>query len=331
MTEIRLARLEDVDNIMEFIHQNWKKNHILARDKDFFLYEHKDKDIINYVIAIEENKIIGVLGFIKSSDRNSDVATVIWKALKSSSNPMLGIEIFDFLRNYKNYNILFSPGINAKTIGIYNYLDIYTNYLKQYVMINRNIKKFNILKIKNIDNIKPIDFLEDANYRLLPLVKDTLDFNFNNQEYIPYKDKNYFIKRYLNHPVYNYMVYGIYKGSILTSLIVMREVTINDSKILRIVDYFGDEKPIEYITKDIYSILNNNSYEYVDFMCFGFNDSNLQKAGFFKIDVTSTEIIAPNYFSPFVQENIKINFMIDTKEINKIRICKADGDQDRPS
>ena len=50
-----------------------------------------------------------------------------------------------------------------------------------------------------------------------------------------------------------------------------------------------------------------------------------------KINLESTEIIAPNYFSPFVQENIKINFMADTKEINKLRMCKAAGDRDRPS
>ena len=66
-------------------------------------------------------------------------------------------------------------------------------------------------------------------------------------------------------------------------------------------------------------------------MCYGFNEETLSKAGFRKINLESEEIIAPNYFSPFIQENIKINFMADTKEINKLRICKADGDQDRPN
>ena len=66
-------------------------------------------------------------------------------------------------------------------------------------------------------------------------------------------------------------------------------------------------------------------------MCYGCNEETLSKAGFRKINLESEEIIAPNYFSPFIQENIKINFMADTIEINKLRICKADGDQDRPN
>ena len=64
---------------------------------------------------------------------------------------------------------------------------------------------------------------------------------------------------------------------------------------------------------------------------FGFNEKILNKAGFRKINLESSEIIAPNYFSPFVRKNIKINFMADTKEIEKLRICKADGDQARPN
>ena len=37
------------------------------------------------------------MGFIKYSDNNSDLATVIWKALKSHTNPMLGIELLEFI------------------------------------------------------------------------------------------------------------------------------------------------------------------------------------------------------------------------------------------
>ncbi len=331
MNRIRLAKLNDIKEIMEFIDDNWKENHILAKNKDFFMYEHKDKNIINYVISLENNKINGLLGFIKYSDNNSDIATVIWKALKSNTNPMLGIELLEFLRSHEEYNIVFSPGINQKTIGIYNYLDIYTDHLDQYIIINNNIQIFNILKVEDIKEINQINFVENAQYGLIKLKEAELDFNFDSQEHIPHKDKNYFIKRYFRHPIYNYIVYGIYKNERPTSLIVTREVVVNNSRILRIMDYLGDEKDIVYISKYVYRLVVDNGYEYVDFMCYGFDHKNLEKAGFTKINLESTEIIAPNYFSPFIQKNIKINFMADTKKIDKLRICKADGDQDRPN
>ena len=38
-----------------------------------------------------------------------------------------------------------------------------------------------------------------------------------------------------------------------------------------------------------------------------------------------------DYFSPFVLKNVKVNFFADTSQIEDIKICKADVDQDRPN
>jgi hypothetical protein len=332
MLEIRFAKLLDTDNIMKFIHSHWKENHILSRDKDLFLYDYQDNDMINFVIAIDnKNNIYGILGFIKSSNSNSDIWAAMWKAIKHDAHPMLGIELLEYLRNANNYNRLTCVGINTNTVAIYHYLGIYTNHLNQYVIINKNIQKFNILKVEDIEFIKQINFIENTQYSLIKLEECELDFNFDSQDYIPHKDKDYFIKRYFNHPIYNYIVYGIYKEELLTSLIITREVAIDNSKILRVMDYLGDENDIVHVSKYIYQIVTNNSYEYIDFMCYGFDEKNLKKAGFKKVDLDSSNIIVPNYFSPFVQENIKIKFFADIKDISKIRICKADGDQDRPN
>jgi len=264
MSHIRLANVSDIDQIMKFIDDNWKENHILARDKDFFIYEHQDNNTINYVISLEDNKINGVLGFIKYSDNNSDIATVIWKVLKSDTNPMLGIELLEFLRNNKEYNIVFSPGINKKTIGIYNYLDIYTNHLNQFLIVNNSIKDYKILQIKDEKKLIPNDFIINTDYILNEITDDELKFNFDDYNYIPHKDKTYFIKRYFNHPIYNYTVYAIKKKEILSSLIVTREVIVGDSKILRIMDYLGDETDMVFISKYLYQIILDNNYEYID-------------------------------------------------------------------
>ena len=120
----------------------------------------------------------------------------MWKVLKNNYNPMLGIEMLNYLRNYTHYNTLFGVGANIKTLGIYSYLDIYTNYLDQYVMINRSNKDFNILKLEDQINLKEISFAENDKYDLIKLEQSQVDFDFEKKEYIPHKDKEYFIKRY---------------------------------------------------------------------------------------------------------------------------------------
>ena len=332
MLTIRFSETVDTENIMKFIHTYWKENHILSKDKRLFLYEYQDNEMINFVVAIDDkNNIYGILGFIKSSNNNSDIWAAMWKVVKHKAHPMLGIELLEFLRNAKEYNRLICSGINSKTIALYSYLNLYTNHLNQYLIINKKIQNFNILKVEDNASIKQINFIENSQYSLTKVKESELDFNFDSQEYIPYKDKKYFVKRYFNHPIYDYSVYSINKKATLSSLIITREVVVKNSKILRIVDYLGDEIDIVYITKYLYKIILDNDYEYIDFVCFGFSEKTLGKACFTKIDFNSNKLIAPNYFAPFVQENIQIHFMADIKNIDKLRICKADGDQDRPN
>jgi NAD(P)-dependent dehydrogenase (short-subunit alcohol dehydrogenase family) len=106
MIEIKLARLEDVDNIMEFIHLNWKENHILARDKDFFIYEHKDKNIqINAIspsmveTKFLENineKLVELSAYSHPLKRNAkveDITPIIQLLISKESDYMNGINI----------------------------------------------------------------------------------------------------------------------------------------------------------------------------------------------------------------------------------------------
>ena len=51
---------------------------------------------------------------------------------------------------------------------------------------------------------------------------------------------------------------------------------------------------------------------------------------FLKLDFSSQNTIVPNFFQPFVQKNIKIEFSYKSKYDNFV-IFRGDGDQDRPS
>ena len=53
--KISQAKIEDRENIMQFIDEFWRPNHILAKDKDFFNYEHLNGDSINFFLAKDIN------------------------------------------------------------------------------------------------------------------------------------------------------------------------------------------------------------------------------------------------------------------------------------
>lgn len=331
--DITIATLEDVDEIMAFIGEHWKQGHILSRDKAFFLYEHQEGERVNFVIHRDENGVLdGILGFITASREYSDVWTVVWKALPNKERPMLGIELFEYLRQCDQYRHLLSPGINKKIIGIFKHMDIYTDVYKHYVLLNHKTEVFRIAKVPADFKPKKPQFPANNGHELLELTEETLHFDFTVlKDTIACKDRTYFVKRYFQHPIYTYKVYGISKDDREQALFVTREEQVGDASVLRIVDYIGDETVLKYVSKTLYETVLAQEYEYVDFMCFGFDEKALNDAGFLKVDQDSTELIVPNYFSPFVQENVKIHFFADTKKIENLKMCKADGDQDRPS
>ena len=96
--DIRLAEYDEIDEIMQFIDEYWRKDHILARDRSFFEYEMVNGERVNFVIAKDKdtNKIHGIHGFLSASkDIKPDMWGCIWKVIPGSMG-MLGLEIVKF-------------------------------------------------------------------------------------------------------------------------------------------------------------------------------------------------------------------------------------------
>ena len=100
---------------------------------------------------------------------------------------------------------------------------------------------------------------------------------------------------------------------------------------MRIVDYYGDESVLNDTLYHLKGIMDINNYEYIDMYCFGLKEEIILKAGFLKIQDQESKTIIPNYFEPFVQNNICLKFFTDFKDLKNLRVFKADGDQDRPN
>ena len=78
-------------------------------------------------------------------------------------------------------------------------------------------------------------------------------------------------------------------------------------------------------------ILQKYEAEYLDFYSYGIPLNILKKAGLIN-KKKYNKLIIPDYFEPFVNKNIGITIGYKRYNTNgKIRIFKADGDQDRPN
>ena len=335
--EIRLGKKNDIDSIMRFIDKYWKKNHILSLDKNLFEYEFLDGDTVNMLLAIDRNKntIEGIFGFLYCSktldSSRRDIWGSLWKVVDEHDNiPFLGIELAKRIYGVTGCRMHIGNGANPNTtIPLRKmFFGDKTAKMKQYYILNDNIKDYKIAKIAQRHEVKFINRKNKKNIfelHTFEQVKEFLDIEHINA--YPYKDNWYVEKRYFKHPYYEYKCWGIENDDGLRSIVFAREVMVEDRKILRIIDYIGNHKIFEETGEFWRNIINSEEYEYIDFFEFGMEDDILKNAGFI-LRTDNDENIIPNYFEPFVQSNtdIWVHYKYDGTTF-----FKGDCDQDRPN
>jgi hypothetical protein len=331
---IRFATLADADRIMEAIKDHWDSNHILALNKEFFLYIFTgDKNNLNFVIAEDKStyEIAGFLGYIRyTSSLPCGISLVMWQALEEKGG-FLGLKMLLFLTNQKSFDFIFSVGINPKTARpIYQFLRFHTGKLDHYYRI-MDKKSYMIAEIENkiilpvLSSEFEISLVENISsfYKAFDTVSSSV------KKVFPLKDIDYFRHRFFEHPIYSYKIFFIYskytKGS--KSFFVCREVEQFETKILRIVDFIGDEVYFAGIARALQNLIDQNNYEYIDCYSYGISEETMNRAGLVKRIEDDNNII-PTYFEPFVRANIDIYFF--AKQLSNVRLFRADADQDQP-
>jgi hypothetical protein len=332
------------EQLQKFISENWKYNHILATNKKLLDWQYMNKNgDYNFVLALDSEKIIGILGFIPSdffhehiNVKKYECCLALWSIKKNSNIAGLGIGMIQYLKKFFNLNFIYTLGLSDDAIQIYNALKYSVCQLQHFIKINQEKKQFEILKNYEDLNIN-YSSINNKNYFLsevnslneLKLIFLNLPNEYQNLR----KDFIYLKNRYYKHPFYKYRFMLISKKK-PECIIVMREVTYKSSTALRIIDCIGNISAISFISSFLDRILSDENHEYIDLLQFGINKQVLHKAGFFGINDLNT-LVVPNNFEPFEQKNKKIYFAF--KDYNKetqdykIYLFKGDGDQDRPN
>ena len=330
--KIEKCKTIDKELLVSYIDNFWQKNHILVKNQDLFNWQHLNNSFYNFYVFKNENKICGIIGFIptnqydKSLANNKDYFGAIWSVNKLAP-PAAGHFLLKKMISSETPEFIGFVGISEKAKFFYKKWNLEINSLNHYFIINNSFEKYKILKRKVIQ--KNYLDIEDPNLTLIK-IENLSDLKLVHK-YKPEKTINYLINRYQTHPVYKYSFYGLRnnKNNILCVFIIRKQFY-SDRSCLRIVDIYGDIDNIESLKRQFESLLSKENAEYIDVLNYGISETIFKKIGFSKLDFSSDNIIIPNFFQPFVQKNIKIEFSYISKYDDFV-IFRGDGDQDRPS
>lgn len=329
---IRLGKYEDIPAILEFIKTEWNSNHIFVRNREFFEYEHYIDGRINGLLAINKDAgtIDGILLFYQTQKQleGSDFFGGIWCVAKSCKIPMLGYKLVDSVQKLTGIRGHSGVGINpTTTANVFKHIrGQHVGKLKHFYRLSER-KEYEIASVVK----KEIIQVKDEGAVLIELLDiDELKAVFNLERYrnqYPFKDLWYIEKRYYNHPIYDYKVFGIKSDDEITGILVTRLITIDQRRVWRIIDVLGDADVLKLVGNSIEEKLQLFDCEYVDIYEIGISNETMYMAGFSELKEDDENII-PNHFEPFEKRNIDLWYHTP---YDFYHIYKGDGDQDRPN
>lgn len=324
--KISIAVIGDTKEIMSFISHYWKKDHVLAKSEELFLFQYQNylsPSELNMVVAKNsDGEIKAILGFVPASygSEQSDVFGALWKVADDVKAPMLGLKLLSFLRKKVNGRYL-TLGLNETSSSIYRYMNFEVGYMTQWYIGNAQCSA------KLTMNIEFPELDDSFQSKVIEPNEELFSLLSLNNSY-PKKDREYIQHRFVEHPIYDYEFIGIFSKDKLSACMVIREQQGPSSKCIRIVDYIGDDSYLAGSAASIKKLLKERGAEYADLIAFGLAQDVLESGGFRKVN---GDVVVPNYFEPFELKTIDILCAYDNSEATSIRIFKADGDQDRPN
>ncbi len=338
--DIKIAEISDLKKIQFFIDNYWKKNHALAISSKLFDFQHFNKINFkyNFIIAVNSitNEIDALIGFIPTSQydsslmKNGDYWGAIWKVRNDIDNieiKDIGLLLWNKLLELDGFNSFGAIGISKIAKRIYALSGLTIGNLNHYFMINRDKINFKIAVIKNnFNTISGCEINRDYHFDIIDI--NDFDENSIHCTYHPTKSVAYLKNRYYKHPIYNYDFIGLFKKSKLISIWVTRLIEVNKSKVLRIVDIYGNIENLPDLTPHLQEILIKTDCEYIDILNYGIDEKVFFNIGFNKLNFDG-DIIIPNYFEPFEKKNVIIE--IAYKADYDYVVFKGDSDQDRPN
>lgn len=329
---IEYCRAEELSGVMRFLDEHWRKGHIMAHDRQLMNFMHKNNaGGYDFAVAYEGGKIIGVLGFLGPHryDNNlcdEDVWLVLWRSI---GNIGVGVALMNEV--CRHCTTAAAIGINDRVSLLYDRLGFKVDVLRHYYILNSQIKKFILADVRAEEHSMSRE-VDPRGAELIPLTEmDVLNVGITSC-YYPKKSVIYLVNRYLKSPIYNYELFGVRNpgSNAISAIIVVRIVSCQGGRCIRMVDLLGDFSRCASISNSVQGMLNRYGCEYFDCLNYGISDSVFVSHGFSRLS-GDDGVVIPNYFEPFVRENVTVKFALLNRTTQPYVVFKGDSDQDRPS
>lgn len=319
--EIRLVQKSEINSLQQFIHSNWKLNHILATQCELLNWQHQHgSNQLSFVAAFDQGNIVSLLGFISANPKNpikSDIWLAIWKSLEAPQYAGLGIQVYLWLMNNLKPRSVGVAGISEEALKIYEKLRYKTAKSNQYYFA---LKNHSALKVHHIDSkvnsSRQITFCSED--RFVTVYEKYQAFY---QTFLPEKSCDYFIHRFFKHPTYQYQCWEIEN----TGFIFTRLINVDSLRVLRCVDL--NLNNFCKLSEVFCELAIKLDAHYVDLIEFGL-EHYLEQSG---LHLKQSDEEIPHYFEPYSTQNITLDIAYLCNKSNQYIFLKADSDQDRPN
>ena len=354
----------ELEKGMEFIHNNWKKNHILSTNKKLFnwIYNRKDdRDVLSVLVTKKNGKINGFLGVI-----NHDFCIKgayyksAWLAIWVLENKQPSSEGLMLLKNLfkNNYDIIGTQGFSKIAENIYNGLHFeICNALPRMVKVFDSKSVEILIKEKKIKGpIQKFDFKKNNCSKVSILTRfwdsstDKLLWQETWSKLIApsfigvARDYNFINWRYLKHPLTNYSLIMAVENKKISGFVAfhIQKIQNHKHKVLRIIDLVSITNDA---TRELLNAIDEfakiNQVIFADFTSINKNLTEIfSQSGYLQTKKDCHEL--PNLFFPLEYDEKNINLTIwKTKQIKEkipqflheqdLYFTISEVDQDRPN
>lgn len=352
--EICFAKTSDEPQILEFLREHWRADHIFVTHPELMRWQHESPDapsgVITFVLgrrinADESSQILALLGYIpfRRFDSESDwteLSLAIWKVRDDAGAPGLGLQLLKTIQRKFSPALICAIGTSQAVRPIYKALGYKVGALSQAALFPVTAALGETVA-SGVPEVARRTIDEDTGVDIRPVIGESLpdgisiaSVNTLSNENLPRKSWSYVLNRYVRHPYYDYEIRTITADHLLRAILVWRRVLApTGGYILRIVDVIGDANILARCGAALRRELMTSNCEYMDLMYWGISAEALQ-AGGFVCPEDHPELVLPNYFEPFERRNVQIEiaFRVDPGLSGKrVFLYRADSDQDRPN
>ena len=227
--ELRFCKEEEYAELVVFLKNYWRKDHIFVLSKEILDFQHYDSINHRYNFMIAKHKKSGeihsILGFVPTNHYDNNIENImvwpcIWKSRDDINRKGLGVSLYYQLKNVLPIETISILGISEIALSIYKHWNFKTGKIEQYFMPNRNMCG---TLSSGFEYVEPQDYQSQDIYLLKEMNQQDYE-KLSSDDMVfasvgRYKSKLYYENRFFKHPAYKYHFWEISQNGNIKAIV----------------------------------------------------------------------------------------------------------------